>query len=128
MWSIVPAAAIASVLSATPLAAGQFNAIFVAGTFVLFPIILLSSMEADSIWPLSLPTWRSLITAWPGWAVFYAVSALMALGLAIAVAAAIAALGKLGPLVFCPIAAAALFSYARLLGRLAWFIRHARGG
>nr|ALS90503.1 MetaGeneMark_Unknown Function [uncultured bacterium] len=125
--SILPAAAIATMLSVTPLGAGQFHPIFALCTFLLFPIILLSSMEADSIWPLSLPTWRSLATAWPGWVVFYATAAALAGGVAMVTAASIAAVESLAPLIFCSVAAAALFSYARLLGRLAWFIRHGEG-
>lgn len=123
--AVVPAAAIAKILSVTPLGVGRFGAIFVSGTFLLFPIMLLSSMEADSIWPLSLPTWRSLKTAWPGWAVFYSAAALLIMAVLAINAIAIAALGVLAPLIACPISAAALFSYARLLGRLAWFIRRA---
>ena len=123
--AIVPAAAIAKILSVTPLGVGRFSAIFVAGTFLLFPIVLLSSMEADSIWPLSLPTWRSLKTAWPGWAVFYAAAMVLIMVVLAINAAAMAAFGVLAPLIACPVGAAALFSYARLLGRLAWFIRQA---
>ncbi len=84
-------------------------------------------MEADSIWPLSPPTWRSLVTAWPGWIVFYAVAAIMAAGVAVVYIVALAAIGNLAALIACPFAAAMWFSYARLLGRLAWFIRHREG-
>ena len=59
-------------------------------------------MEADSIWPFSAPTWRSLITAWPGWVVFYALAAVLAAGVAIVVAISIAALGKLAAANFLP--------------------------
>lgn len=127
VFSIVPAAALASVLSLAPLGANAFNSVFAVGTFVLFPIIFLSSMEADSIWPLSAPTWRSLKIAWPGWLVFYAVSALLGFGVFVVDIAATAAIETLAPLVVGPFAAAALFIYARLLGRLAWFIRHGEG-
>jgi hypothetical protein len=93
--------------------------------FLIFPVLFLSSLEADSlIAPISKPILRSLLFLGHAWIIFYIVTGLLA-----------AAVGYLAwdlflqspftmPLVGAPAAAAAVFVYARLLGRLAWLILH----
>ncbi|MGQ0635182.1 MAG: hypothetical protein ACT4QC_11270 [Planctomycetaceae bacterium] len=91
--------------------------------FVLFPIVLLSALEAGSLWaPMTPVVLKSLISLWWGWLVFYL--------LTVALAAVLAALVYFGfprsdygtALALSPLLAAAILIYARLLGRLAWRI------
>jgi hypothetical protein len=94
---------------------------FAISFLLLFPILLLSAMEADSfIMPFSPPVLRSLGYYAHGWLMFYLVST----GLI-----ALAAYGfdhayRESPLATLllsgPVLAALLLIYARLIGRLAW--------
>jgi hypothetical protein len=89
--------------------------------FVLFPISLLSALEANSIWaPLTLPIVTSLFRWCWCWLMFYTLTALIAAGLVAAVVYA----GESGTdwllLLLGPLVAAAILIYFRLLGRLAW--------
>lgn len=95
--------------------------VFVA--FVAFPVLLLSALEAGSpTMPVSLPVLNSLVHVWWGWALFYLESG--------ALVSAWAALVYFGYLenpwltaaLGAPLLAAVGMIYARLLGRLAWYI------
>ena len=91
--------------------------------FILFPILVLSSIESGSaLIPLSGTIARSLRQIWWGWAMFYLQSALL-LGLPIGLFR-IAALWNLplACLLSAPAAAAVLLISARLLGRVGWLI------
>jgi hypothetical protein len=105
------------------LAADLFWPIVLLAVFLLFPILLLSALESASIfWPVSPPVWQSLLTAWRAWLTFYLLAAaLLAAWLALA-AALFAYSNLLAALIAGPLWAAAFFSYARLLGRLACWI------
>lgn len=92
-----------------------------AAVFLIFPVILLSMLEAGSpLKPVSLPVWQSLAARWRAWAVFYVEAAVLAVAFFL----------LLGPSLLLPwllaiplLAAglvAALMIYFRLLGRLAW--------
>jgi DNA-directed RNA polymerase subunit RPC12/RpoP len=89
--------------------------------FVVFPIVLLSSLEADSPWvPLSGPIMKSLVSHWWAWGVFYALAgALGAIWLGLFLAG-VAWSPYLTMLVAAPLLAAMLLIDARLLGRVAW--------
>jgi hypothetical protein len=118
----VPAAFIASFFSLFPIGPHLFKAVFAVVTFVIFPIVFLAALEAGGILPLSPATWRSLKFARQGWLVFYGISSVL---IAIVIVAALLAISKMemwAPVVFCPIVAAALFVYGRLLGKLALYI------
>lgn len=94
-----------------------------AAVFMLFPILLLSAMESDSVVaPLSLPVLRSLFTYWWTWGMFFVLAGL--LGAAVVVPTYVLAdVGLRGALIYAaPATAAAMLIYARLLGRLAWRI------
>lgn len=92
-----------------------------AAFFVLYPIALMSALEANSIWvPLTLPILVSLVRWGWAWLMFYLLSGLIAAGLLAAFGYALgsgldAIIIALGPLV-----AAGVLVYFRLLGRLAW--------
>jgi len=96
--------------------------------FVLFPFLLLSSLECDStVAPFSGPVAASLFRHFLSWVAFYALVGLLAISLFVPAGV----LGYfvhplLGVLYFAPAAAVATFIYARLLGRLAWRISTAR--
>ncbi len=96
-----------------------------AGFFVtlviLFPVLLLSAMEADSyIMPVSAPVLRTLLSYARGWLAFYVLSSAML----VAVAAGFVVGLTEAPLATCivmgPVLAAVMLIYSRLLGRLAW--------
>jgi hypothetical protein len=94
-----------------------------AGSFLLFPIFLLSSMHADSAWvPVTPPIVRSLLTCWWAWLMFYVEVAVMAV-----IWPGLALLGLLfepwmTAISTGPLMAAVLLIYARLIGRLGWVI------
>jgi hypothetical protein len=92
--------------------------------FLLYPIILLSSLEANSPFaPLTLPIVASLQTVTWAWGVFYGLSGGLLLVWALPLKWT---LGKSGwtqffTMIFAaPLISGWCFLYARLLGRLAW--------
>ena len=88
---------------------------------LIYPISLMSALEANSIWvPLTPSILGSLIKWWWCWLMFYLLSGLIAWGL---VAVAVFAVGSSNDIVLVtlgPLIAAAVLIYARLLGRLGW--------
>ncbi len=99
----------------------QPGLVWAATVFLLFPILLLSSVDANSPFiPLSRRVRRSLTRVAWAWLVFYALSALMWAAVAGAVWGIAGVHDFLTPVVGGPLLAAALLIYARLLGRLAW--------
>ncbi len=90
-------------------------------TYLLFPIFLLSSLEAGSVFsPLSGPVVRSLVRSWGAWLAFYLISGVMWCSLGALIAGVGLLFVPLCAVVPGPIFAAMLLIYARLLGRLAW--------
>jgi hypothetical protein len=122
--SMVLAAGIAGLGS---LADSRLWWIMPVATIILFPIVFLSALEADSIWPISGPVWSSLAGNFFAWLVFYLLSLALTTVLSVAGIISLRALGVLSSLVEAPLTAAAIFIYGRLLGRLAWLIMHAQG-
>jgi hypothetical protein len=87
----------------------------------LYPIALMSALEANSIWvPLTLPVLMSLLRWWWAWLTFYLLAGLLAAGLAAVFLFSVASSQDLLQLVLGPLTAAAALVYFRLLGRLAW--------
>lgn len=91
------------------------------GTAVMFPIVLLSMLEANSpMMPLSWHVWRSLVRVWRAWGCFYIETTL----LAVAVLGLILGVWQLNRWLAIPVGSAALVAaamiYFRLLGRVAW--------
>jgi DNA-directed RNA polymerase subunit RPC12/RpoP len=99
----------------------QTGVIWAGGVFVIFPILLLSSVDAGSPFiPLSKRVRRSLFRCTGGWLTMYLLSGLM-WAAAIGICYALWELQPfLLPIVGGPVLAAVLLVYARLLGRLAW--------
>src|SRR5690606_8810832 len=86
--------------------------------------VLLSSLEANSmLLPLSGPVLHSLWRRPGGWLAYYVVSTLVA-GVPLLLLALLAAASSTfaAALIGAPVIAAALFLFARLLGRLGWLI------
>lgn len=91
-------------------------------TFFLFPFLLLSMLETNSVLnPFSPPIMKSLFTFWWGWLLYYVLAAVpIVLWLAVA-AGSILFVGALAAAVIVgPVQAAVVLIEARLLGRLAW--------
>jgi DNA-directed RNA polymerase subunit RPC12/RpoP len=117
--SVIPGAAAGWGLSSLGFPAQLFLPV---GMFFFFPIILLSTLETNSMFGIvSWPVWRTLWTDGVGWIRFYVASA------AVVAAASLAAFVayRIGP-IFGGVVAAALQSvawmiYFRLVGRLAWY-------
>ena len=93
------------------------------GTVVMFPIFLLSMLEANSpMMPLSLPVWRSLLRVWWAWGLFYFETTLLGaalIGLVIEAVAIELTVWLAVPIASLLLVAAAMI-YFRLLGRVAW--------
>jgi hypothetical protein len=102
-------------------AGGSYGVILGVTVFLTFPVILLSSQEANSPFiPLTLPILKSMVVFAPGWLLFYVLS-----GIVVGAAAALIALeASLSPyfalLGSGPILATVFLIYPRLAGRLAW--------
>lgn len=89
--------------------------------FVVYPVSLLSALEANSIWaPLTVPIFISLFRWFWCWLVFYILAGLLAAGLAAGFLYAVGSGQTSLLLVLGPLVAAAVLVYFRLLGRLAW--------
>ncbi len=89
--------------------------------FVLYPVALLSALEANSIWvPLTLPILKSLVKWWWAWLMFYLLTGLVAAGLAAILVFSERSSHEWSLLALGPLVPAAVFIYFRLLGRLAW--------
>jgi hypothetical protein len=89
--------------------------------FVLYPIALLSALEANSIWvPLTVPVLVGLVRWWWAWLTFYLLAGLLAAGLAAVFLYSVTSSQDLLQLLLGPLVAAAALIYFRLLGRLAW--------
>ena len=95
--------------------------------FLLFPILLLSSVDANSPFvPLSRRVRRSLIRVGWAWLIVYVLSGLLWAALLGALWGLAELHEFLAPVLGAPLLAAALLIYARLLGRLAWRVANQR--
>jgi hypothetical protein len=92
------------------------------GIGLLFPVFVLSTLETNSLSPVSGPVWRSLVSELAAWITFYVLSGLLLAGCGVASAVLFRRLQMPSPLVLGPLWAATILIYARLLGRLAWRI------
>lgn len=104
-----------------PLSLAIGPAAFLIAGALLFPILLLSAMEADSFFvPYSPAVLRTLGEFWQGWLMFYLLTtgmfALWVVGFDLAATQA----PYLTVVLSGPVLAAMMLIYARLLGRLAW--------
>lgn len=89
--------------------------------FVLYPIALMSALEANSIWvPLTLPILKSVFQWWWAWSMFYLLTGFLTAGLAAILVYSESSSHEWFLLALGPLGAAAVFIYFRLLGRLAW--------
>jgi hypothetical protein len=101
------------------------------GMMLLFPILLLSMLAADSpVHPLSASAWGTLLRQWHAWLAFYVITFVAA---AAAIALAVALRHRAGwagqVTVFGVLLAVGWMIYCRLVGRLASFCAfHPRGG
>lgn len=93
--------------------------------FVLFPVLLLSALEANSLFlPFSLPILQSLGLLWWGWLLCYVMFSMLAAVLAGIAWLSFAVHPFLGAMLAGPAFAAILLIASRLLGRLAWRASH----
>jgi hypothetical protein len=104
-----------------PLSLAIGPAAFLITSTLLFPILLLSAMEADSyIVPFSPPVLRTLGYFWHGWMMFYLLTTAMIAGWVVAFDFAYPQAPNLTVLFSGPALAAIMLIYSRLLGRVAW--------
>lgn len=107
---------------------GQYLWPMAASFFLLYPFVLLSSLETNSPWqPVSLPILKSLLVLWWGWLLFYVEAALIAVVWLGPVVLGGLRFPLLTALLTGPILAAVMLICARLLGRLAWRVVKALG-
>ena len=97
-------------------------AILLASLLLVFPIVLLSTLENESPWGIiSLPVCRALWTAGRGWIGFYFTSAALLTAVGAVTVGAGAVGGVLGIVGAMLVLAPGWLVYFRLLGRLAWY-------
>lgn len=97
--------------------------VMLGALFVLYPIVLLSALEANSVWvPLTLPIIKSLFVLWWAWLLVYVLSGAILTGLGALLLYGLPRREYETIIAFAPLLAASLLIYARLLGRLAWKI------
>jgi DNA-directed RNA polymerase subunit RPC12/RpoP len=103
---------------------GWFWPPLVITAFVLFPIMLLSTLERDSIWfVLSPAILKSLFVVMWGWLMFYSFAVVLSVSAALPVGVGFYFRHPfIAALFAAPLASAMILIYARLLGRLAWKI------
>jgi hypothetical protein len=117
----IPLAASYGLAQLAGLAGARVALAFPGFLFILYPIALMSALEANSIWvPLTLPVLSSLFRWWWAWLTFYLLSALLAAGLGAVFVYSVSSSQDLLQLLLGPLVAAAALIYFRLLGRLAW--------
>lgn len=89
--------------------------------FVIYPISLMSALEANSIWvPLTMSILGSLFKWWWCWLLFYLLSGLVFEGIAAIAVYAVNSSNDFILIGLGPLLAAAALIYFRLLGRLGW--------
>ena len=122
-WSLGLAVALV-VTPASLIAEGwQHRLLIIAvSTTLLFPVFVLSTLETNSLSPLSGPVWKSLWREAAAWITFYLLSGAIVGGSGVASVEVYKGLGLLAVVVLAPLWAACVLIYARLLGRLAWRI------
>lgn len=96
--------------------------VLAVGIVLLFPVFVLSTLESNSLWPLSMPIWRSLFNEAVAWITFYLLTGAILGVSGFASVAIYKQLGLLSVVILAPVWAACALIYARLLGRLAWCI------
>jgi DNA-directed RNA polymerase subunit RPC12/RpoP len=90
------------------------------GTFLLFPVLLLSVLETGSPFvPWSSPVWRSLAADWPAWTLFYGAASIVVAVSGVVAWYGLALAGFWAVLPTSVVIAAGVLWYVRLLGRLA---------
>ena len=106
------------------LAGAPYLPVMLAVGWAAFPIVLLSSLEADSLLlPVSAPVMCSLWRRPGGWLTYYMVSTLIVGGpLLLVVMLAAVGFPVAAALIGAPVIAASVFYYARVIGRLGWLI------
>jgi hypothetical protein len=98
-----------------------------ASLFIFFPPVLLSILEANSAFTFfSRPIWSSVWVARPAWGKFYLASALLLSTLVAGAWLSFQLPDLWGSIVASVLIAAGIMIYARLLGRVTWFIPQTR--
>jgi hypothetical protein len=117
----IPLAASYGLAELVKLAGAEVRLAFPGFFFILYPIALMSALEANTCWvPLTLPILTSLFRWWWAWLLFYLLTGLVATVLAAVFIFAIHSSQDLLLIALGPLTAAATLIYFRLLGRLAW--------
>ncbi len=102
---------------------GAIWSLQVVAVAILFPFLLLSSLEADSFFiPLSPPIARSLLSEGLSWLGFYALTMCLIAGWSFLTVEGFFESPYLAIIVTAPVFGALVLIYARLVGRLAWKI------
>lgn len=121
--SLAPGSGIHAALVAADLPASQWT---VVGAWLLvFPLVLLSALEGCSPWAVVSPRLFATLTRCPiVWLFFYVETALLGVGVVGALAGMLTR-PPWGPALAAPAAVGASLLYARLIGRLAWWLAEA---
>ena len=121
LGAIVPALLIGAVVGAIPwVGTGLSMGLTV---FLLYPVFLLSALDNGSIFaPISGLILRSFRTAWQGWLIFYGETSVLVAALVLLILVLFPLNPFLAVAVTTPPLVAVMLIYARLLGRLVWYI------
>jgi hypothetical protein len=102
--------------------AGEWNMATDMAALVVFPILLLSTLETGAVLlPISGPILKTFSRYWWAWLMFYAESGLVLLVFSWIVRFVAARSVWVALLIAAPLSIATLLIYSRLLGRLAWY-------
>ena len=102
--------------------AGVERGLSVSVTMLLvFPVSLMAMLETNSaLNPFSLPVWRSLLSRWWAWGLFYIETTVLIAAVGALTMLAAIYVPVVGLALAAPLLVAVLMVYFRLLGRLAW--------
>ena len=102
--------------------AGEWNLATDMAALIVFPVLLLSTLETGSVLlPISGPILKTCTRYWWAWLFFYAETGLVLLVFSWIVRFAAARSVFVAMLIAAPLSIATLLIYSRLLGRLAWY-------
>jgi LSD1 subclass zinc finger protein len=119
----VPILVSAGIARAAEIGGVPFWPVMLGLLYLMYPVALLSALEANSIWvPITGPIFSSLFLLCWGWFLFYVLTGLLAAAVLAVLYYGLSRFDVVAVMPVGPLLAASILIYARLLGRLAWKI------
>jgi hypothetical protein len=121
LGAVVPALLVGAAVGALPLIPTSWA--MAVAVFLLYPVFLLSALDNGSLFaPISATILRSFGTAWRGWLILYGQTGAMIGGWTVLSLALFRWNPFLSVVLATPPMVAMMLLYARLLGRLVWYM------